>query len=178
MTPGATDLGLPWRPDCLVAVARWGAGDRRQQPSLAALTLAGLMALPAQAQSPDGAALFAQHCAPCHQPDGTGTVGLAPSLKGDHWVKLARERSYIPTVLINGLSGPITVNGARFSGSMPPFGPQLDDAQMAAVTNHLRQLQGTPADEATYVADEFKAARQQPGSPPQSRVKRAGLIGP
>jgi mono/diheme cytochrome c family protein len=134
---------------------------------------------PAQAQStPDGAALFLQHCSPCHQPDGSGTVGLAPSLKGDHWARLAKERSYIPTVLINGLSGPITVNGGRFSGSMPPFGPQLDDAQVAAVANHLRKLQGAPADEAAYGVDEVKAARQQPGSPPQSRVKRAGLIGP
>jgi mono/diheme cytochrome c family protein len=130
----------------------------------------------AQAQTPpDGAGLFAQHCAACHQPDGAGTVGLAPALKGEHWAKLGAERAYLPTVLINGLSGPIKVNGQAFSGSMPAFGAQLDDAALAAIATHVRKLQGA---DAAYAAADLQTVRARPGSPPQTRALRAQLVGP
>ena len=129
----------------------------------------------AQAQAPaDGAALFAQHCAACHQADASGTVGLAPPLKGEHWARLGAERSYLPTVLINGLAGAIQVGALRFVGSMPAFGAALDDAQLAALANHLRALQGTP--DAGYSAAEVAAVRQAPGSPPQTRQRRLQLL--
>lgn len=124
----------------------------------------------------DGAALFAQHCAACHQADGSGTVGLAPSLKGEHWAKLGADRSYLPTVLVHGLAGPIKVNGQNFVGVMPPFGAQLDDAVLAAIATHLRGLQGAK-DEAAYTADEVAAARKRPGDPKLSRDHRLRVLG-
>lgn len=124
--------------------------------------------------APDGPALFAQHCATCHQPDGSGTAGLAPALKGEHWRKLGASRAYVPAVMLHGLSGAINVNGTPFIGSMPAIGAALDDAALAAVASHLRKLQG--AEEAPYTADELKAARAQPGSPPQTRQLRAQLL--
>ena len=131
----------------------------------------------AQAQA-DGPALFAKHCAACHQADGSGTVGLAPPLKGEHWAKLGAERNYLPAVLVHGLSGPIKVNGQAYSGSMPAFGPQLDDATLAAIATHVRQQVQGAADTPPYAADELKAQRDQAGSPPQSRQRRAQLLGP
>ena len=136
--------------------------------AVAMLTLAG-------AVRADGAALFALHCAACHQADGSGTVGLAPSLKGDHWTRLGADRTYLPMVLVHGLSGAIKVGTQTFVGSMPPFGPQLDDATLAEIATHLRKLQGA-ADAPPYSAAELKAAREQPGSPPQSRQRRAQLL--
>ena len=133
------------------------------------------LAMPVAAQ-PDGAALFAQHCAVCHQADAAGTVGLAPSLKGEHWAKLGADRAYLPTVVLKGLSGSIKVGGQTFVGSMPAFAEQLDDVAVAAVASHLRRLQGA-ANDAPFVADEVKALRLQPGSPPQSRQRRARLLG-
>lgn len=123
----------------------------------------------------DGAALFAQHCATCHQADGSGTVGLAPPLKGAHWARLGGDRGYLPTVLLHGLSGPIKVNGQSFVGSMPAFGGQLDDASLAAIANHLKRLQGS--EETALSAEEFKAQRQQAGSPPQTRQRRNQALG-
>ena len=106
-------------------LARMAArGAARRVALIAALATLGVS--PAQA-APDGAALFAQHCALCHQPDAAGAVGLAPALKGEHWRRLGADRAYLPTVLINGLSGAIQVNGATFVGSMPAFGAQLDE---------------------------------------------------
>jgi mono/diheme cytochrome c family protein len=135
-----------------------------------------LLPLAATAQA-DGAALFAQHCAPCHQADGAGTVGLAPPLKGEHWARLAADRGYLPMVLVHGLSGPIKLGGGTtFVGSMPPFGPQLDDAALAALATQVRRLQGAAAD-APYSAAEVKAERDKPGGPPQSRQRRVQLLG-
>lgn len=124
----------------------------------------------------DGAALFAQHCAVCHLADGAGQPGLAPALKGEHWVRLGAERSYLPTVVIHGLAGAIKVNGQTFVGVMTPLGNQLDDAAVAALASHVRKLQG--ADSAPYTADEVKAARARPGNPQATRQLRAKLLGP
>jgi mono/diheme cytochrome c family protein len=126
--------------------------------------------------APDGAALFTQHCAVCHQPDGAGAVGLAPALKGEHWAKLSARREYLPTVLVHGLSGPIQVNGVAFVGIMPAFGAQFDDATLAALATHVGKLQG--ADAKAYAADDIKAARDKPGSPPQTRQLRTQILGP
>jgi mono/diheme cytochrome c family protein len=139
---------------------------------LAWLTL--FLPLAALAQQPDGAALYAQHCAACHQADGSGTVGLAPALKGEHWARLGGDRGYLPMVLVHGLSGPIRVNGQTFVGSMPAFS-QLDDAALAALATHLRQLQGGTE---TFAAADVKSERDKPGSPPQTRQRRTQILAP
>ena len=128
------------------------------------------------AQVNDGKALYAQHCAACHQADGSGTVGLAPAIKGEHWAKLGAERSYLPSVMLHGLSGPIKVAGQPFVGAMPGLAAQLDDAALAAIATHLRGLQGTAGDKA-YTADEFKAVRAAAGGPTQTRQLRVKLLG-
>lgn len=122
----------------------------------------------------DGTALFAQHCAACHQADASGTVGLAPALKGDHWARLGADRGYLPMVLVHGLSGPIRVGTQTFVGSMPAFA-QLDDATLAALATHLRKLQGGGE---TFSAADIKAERDKPGSPPQSRQRRQQILTP
>ena len=132
----------------------------------------GLLAAGAAAAQPDGAALFTQHCAACHQADGSGTVGLAPAIKGEHWAKLGSDRGYLPMVLVHGLSGPIRVGGQTFVGSMPAFA-QLDDGALAALATHLRKLQGGGE---TFAAADVKAERDKPGSPPQTRQRRAQIL--
>ena len=137
--------------------------------------LAALAGLGPAARAADGAALFGQHCAACHQPDASGAVGLAPALKGSHWNQLGADRGYLPTVITHGLSGPIQVNGQPFVGSMPAFAGQLDDASLAAIATHLRGLQGAQG-EAPYTEAEVAAARTAAGSPPQSRQRRAQAL--
>jgi len=139
-----------------------------------ALIAVALVPLIAAAQSA-GAALYAQHCAICHQVEGGGTVGLAPSLKGDHWVKLGADRSYLVQVIVHGLAGPIKLGGQTFVGAMPGLGPQLDDASLAAIATHVRQLQGA-RDEAAYTAADIKAVRAAPGGPSQTRALRQKLL--
>ncbi len=107
--------------------------------------------------------------------DLSGTVGLAPPLRGEHWGKLGADRGYLPMVLVHGLSGLIKVNGQPFVGSMPPFGTQFDDAALAAIATHVRKLQG--ATDAAISADDVKAERAKAGSPPQSRLRRVQILG-
>jgi len=130
----------------------------------------------AVAQAADGQALFAQHCATCHQADASGTVGLAPPLKGGHWQRLGADKDYLPSVLLHGLSGRIQVEGQVFSGLMPAFGPQLDDASLAAIATHLRGLQAQPEPQALS-AEQFKQLRAQPGNPAQTRQRRQQILG-
>ncbi|WP_158219755.1 cytochrome c [Ideonella sp. A 288] len=130
----------------------------------------------ANAAAADGAALFNQHCATCHQPTAEGTVGLAPSLKGEHWQRLGAQRQYLPTVVLKGMAGPIKVNGQPFSGSMPPFAGQLGDDDLAAIATHLRGLQGAAADK-PYSADEFAPVRAAAGNPSQTRALRRQILG-
>ena len=114
--------------------------------SLGAALALGLPAA-AQASAVAAAALFAQHCAACHQADGAGTVGLAPALKGEHWARLGPDRNYLPTVLLKGLSGPIKLGTETFVGSMPGFADALDDAALALLASHVRRLQGAAVGE-------------------------------
>lgn len=148
-------------------------------PLLAAAAWCLGTALPvqAQAQTEAGAALFATHCATCHQADGAGTVGLAPALKGPHWQRLGAKREYLPTVVLKGMAGSITVNGQVFVGSMPTFAAQLDDATLATIVNHLMELQGAQG-RAPYTADELAAVRQSKGDPSQTRALRVKTLAP
>jgi mono/diheme cytochrome c family protein len=124
----------------------------------------------------DGKALFAQHCAVCHQADGSGTAGFAPPLTGDHWNRLGTDRNYLPSVILKGLSGKIIINNQILTGSMPNFSEQLDDAAIAAIATHVRQIQGVK-DDKPYVVAEVKALRAKAGNPSQTRQRRAALLG-
>jgi mono/diheme cytochrome c family protein len=92
-----------------------------------------------------GAALYANICAACHQPDATGAVGAGayPSLAGNE--KLASVE-YLENVLLHGLRG------------MPAVGRMMSDEQAADVINYVRTHFGNSYDDAVSAAD-VKAAR-------------------
>jgi mono/diheme cytochrome c family protein len=45
-------------------------------------------------------------------------------------------------ILLHGIQGTLTVNGASYNGTMPTFGTQLSDAEIAAVLTHVRSQWG------------------------------------
>jgi mono/diheme cytochrome c family protein len=141
-----------------------------------ACILAAALIVAGPALAADGAALFKQHCAICHQESAAGTPGLAPGLLGAHWQKLGADRAYLPTVLLKGLSGQIKVDGQTFVGSMPAMAPTLDDEALAAVANHLRGLQGAAGDK-PYTSADMADARGKTGNPTTSRNLRRQLLG-
>lgn len=112
----------------------------------------------------DGAEVYADNCASCHQAEGQGVPGAFPPLAG-HSADLldTQGRDYLPLVLLYGLEGGIEVEGASYDGAMPAWG-QLSDEALAAVSNYLLEdlsADALPEDFEPYAASEFAEARGQ-----------------
>ncbi len=93
------------------------------------------------ASAADGAALFVTSCQACHQAGGVGAPGLAPPLVSTVIASAASKRKDYPAmVVINGLSGPIRLDGgASLASAMPPQ-QALTDGEIAAVVNYVFRL--------------------------------------
>jgi len=98
---------------------------------------------PAVAQLKLGKRTFTNNCASCHQPTGMGVPGQYPPLVKSEWV-LGPERR-VAAIVLYGLEGPVTVQGAIYNGAMPVWGKNLNDKQIAAVLTYVRQTWGNTA---------------------------------
>lgn len=72
-------------------------------------------------------------CTPCHQADGQGLPNVFPPLANSDYLNKDKERAI--HILVNGLSGPVMVNGNEYNGIMPP--PNLNSSQIAAVLTYV-----------------------------------------
>ncbi len=125
----------------------------------------------------NGEALFRQHCAACHQADGSGVPGLAPPLANALAKHLASPRAteYLTRVVVGGLAGPITFSGQAFVGAMPGL-PQLSDEEIGAALNYVvRGLNGAAEDRIS--AADVAAARQSRPNPNDTLRLRRSLLG-
>lgn len=91
----------------------------------------------------DGGAVYAARCVACHQASGAGLAGVFPPLVASEWVD--GKASTLVAILLHGINGPLTVKGNVYNGAMPAFGGQLQDAEIAAVTTHIRSQWGNAA---------------------------------
>jgi mono/diheme cytochrome c family protein len=83
-----------------------------------------------------GAQIFAAKCATCHQAQGQGTSSIPP-LAANHDVTASDPKGMIATI-VNGRTGPLTVNGKTYDGKMPTWNGQLSNADIAAVATFVR----------------------------------------
>jgi mono/diheme cytochrome c family protein len=90
----------------------------------------------------DGARVYAANCVACHQADGQGAGGVFPPLAQARWVVGSPER--LVQIMLYGIQGPIEVRGTVYDGVMPAFA-RLSDAELAAVTSHIRSSWGNAA---------------------------------
>ncbi len=90
-----------------------------------------------------GKKIFVANCATCHQLNGEGVPGAFPPLARSEWAQGDEQR--IIRIVLNGLSGPITVEGKDFNNVMPPLGAALKDEQIANVLSYVRQEWGNKA---------------------------------
>lgn len=89
-----------------------------------------------------GQALYMQHCASCHRPDGEGVEELIPPLAQTEWV--TGDKGRLIQVLLHGLSEPIEVNGVTYEQEMPAFAT-LSDEELADILTYIRQSFGNDA---------------------------------
>ncbi len=92
-----------------------------------------------QALFDKGKAQFATLCAACHQPNGQGLAGLAPSLLYSRWV-LGDSRVLARIVLCGKVQENLT---------MPPWKAALNDEAIAGVLTFIRRSWGQDADPVT-----------------------------
>lgn len=98
------------------------------------------------------------YCTTCHQPDGKGLTSSGfPPLTNTKWVTGSEER--LIKVVLNGLLGPIEVDGKKYPGQVPmtPFAGMLNDNEVAAVLTYVRNSFGNQAPAVS--ADKVKMVR-------------------
>jgi mono/diheme cytochrome c family protein len=73
-----------------------------------------------------GLQLFRTICATCHGADGKGIQDLAPPLKDSEYINGSMKR--LASIILHGLSGPITVNGKQYqlNNEMPGLANNKD----------------------------------------------------
>jgi nitrite reductase (NO-forming) len=86
------------------------------------------------AQVKAGETLFAGTCSTCHQANGAGLEGVFPPLAASDYLNADPKRAI--GVVVNGLSGPVTVNGKDYVSVMPPMS-QLNDDEIANILTYV-----------------------------------------
>ena len=132
-------------------------GDRAQ-PNMNAVTTAtrnaasGTLSLQDQVQA--GRELFTGTCSVCHQANGAGLPGVFPPLaKSDY---LAADPKRAIGVMLQGLTGKVTVNGSEYNSVMPPMN-QLNDDEVANILTYVLNTWGNAGGQ--ILADEVKKVR-------------------
>jgi mono/diheme cytochrome c family protein len=99
----------------------------------------------------DGAALFAQSCALCHQSTGEGVPGQAPPLADRAlWSGLGeRAPDYIAGVMLAGLSGTLKVGPHVFSRLVMPPQDRMTDEELTAIGNYVLETMNSSQERLT-----------------------------
>lgn len=107
-----------------------------------------------------GERIFNHYCMPCHQSNGEGIRDVFPPLAKSDYLMEDVDRAI--GIIINGLSGPITVNGKEYNSVMIPR--PINDEEIANVMNFVLNSWGnsypkqlTPADVGKIRASRPKA---------------------
>ncbi|HEX7926619.1 MAG TPA: copper-containing nitrite reductase [bacterium] len=132
--------------------------ERAENPKLQKLSKEILVA--------QGQKVFANACAVCHQSEGQGVPGVFPPLaKSDFLLKLAsqKDRSALLQIPLNGLTGPVTVNGKEYNSVMPPISG-LTNEDFAAVLTYVTNSWGNSA--APFSVAEVQTAKAAAANAP------------
>jgi len=127
---------------------------------VAASTAEGTLTLEQQIKA--GEVHFNGTCSVCHQANGQGIEGVFPPLAGSDLLAATPKRAI--SIALNGLSGPLTVNGKTYNSVMPPMS-QLNDDEIANILTYVTHAWGNQATGA-FTAAEIRAVRQGTPRPP------------
>jgi len=107
-----------------------------------------------------GESRFTGTCSVCHQSNGAGLPNVFPPLAKSDFLMADKTRSI--GIVLNGLTGKITVNGATFNSVMPPMS-QLNDDELANILTYVRNSWGNSGEAVT--AAEVKQIRESTKRP-------------
>ena len=103
-----------------------------------------------------GKTVYNSYCIACHQQDGSGVPGAFPPLKETEWVNGDTET--LISIVLNGLQGPIEVNGEQYNNVMTPHN-FLSDDEIASVLTYVRKSFGNNSGEIN--AEEVASLREE-----------------
>jgi nitrite reductase (NO-forming) len=72
-----------------------------------------------------GKLLYNGTCSVCHQDNGQGLPAVFPPLANSDYLMADKRRAI--EIVLNGLTGPVTVNGEEYNSVMPPMSQLTDD---------------------------------------------------
>lgn len=127
----------------------------------AALLCLGTLGTSAYA-SPEGKALYDQHCVACHGAGGAGSFG--PPLRNEaQWKALGpKAADYVVQVTAAGLTGTIEVQGQKYMGLAMPPQTHIPAKDVALIVDYvLGDINGLPVQSK---AEDIEQARTQPMS--------------
>ena len=123
-------------------------------PAPAAPAEAGAFVKASDDQMKRGAAVYARTCIACHQPTGMGLPPVFPPIAN---APIVVGNPELPIkFILQGLMGPITVNGTTYNSMMPPV-VGVTDGDIADVLTYVRQSFGNKGNPVS--ADQVKAVR-------------------
>lgn len=89
-----------------------------------------------------GKIVFGANCSACHQTEGQGVANVFPPLAKSDF--LMKDKNRTIEILLNGLSGPIQVNGKKYNSVMPAL--VLSNEDVASVLTFVRNSFGNSGD--------------------------------
>lgn len=101
-----------------------------------------------------GESRFTGTCSVCHQANGEGLPTVFPPLARSDFLMADKQRAI--GIVLNGLTGQVTVNGNVFNSVMPPMS-QLNDDELANILTFVRNSWGNSG--AVVSAEEVRQMR-------------------
>jgi mono/diheme cytochrome c family protein len=99
------------------------------------------------ASANDGAGVYSTNCSSCHQTNGAGLPGAFPPLANNPAV--TGDPKNLIHIVKFGLNGKIQVGAQAYNGTMPAWGQNLSDGQIASVITFIRSSWGNRASAVT-----------------------------
>jgi glucose/arabinose dehydrogenase/cytochrome c5 len=140
---GETEKGRIWR---VIYTGEKSSPAARSRSSVAA-ALTSTSAAPLVGTDTPGGKIYAQLCAACHMPNGTGVPGMQPALTGSAIV--AGDPARLIDVLLKGPAAALPADREKFSNVMPPLAAVYNDVEVAGVINFIRRNFASGASEVT-----------------------------
>ncbi len=148
----------PWTEADLLAIPANAVLEGAAAPAVAAKPAGGSGAVDLDA----GKAQYLAICVVCHQPTGLGLPPVFPPLVKSEYVTGNPER--LIAIILNGVMGPIEVDGKPYNGLMPAQGAVLTDTKISQVASFVRSSFGEGA--SPIHPEQVAEARKKYGSRP------------
>lgn len=113
---------------------------------------------PTALASDDGKKAYEANCQACHQPTGKGFVGAFPPLVGNPHIDA--DKLHVVRTVLQGMSGPLEVNGSKYNGVMPQM-HHLSDDEIADLSTYVLNSWGNKGGKIS--SDEVEAVRVELG---------------